>query len=113
MAWKVYGIMPIDFGWEMLSSVEQAAAQIARTAAAEMVSGYGEPGAVERFLKSFQEARKLAVQVGWEGDFRQEPKVFWIPDENAFAYGFVWKQDNNGETFVVSPQPMPWLDALV
>ena len=108
MAWAVYGISPIDFGWEMLPSIEDTAAQIARAAAGE----YGEINAVEQFLQDFKVAKGMATRAGWEGDFRHEPKVFWIPDENAFAYGFVWKQDNNGETYVVSPQPLPWLNAL-
>jgi hypothetical protein len=33
----------------------------------------------------------------------------WLPYDTEFAYGFVWKQDNNGTTFVASPVPMPWL----
>jgi hypothetical protein len=39
-----------------------------------------------------------------------DPVVFWVPVEDSFRYGFVFKQDNNGSTFVVSPVPMPWYE---
>jgi hypothetical protein len=32
--------------------------------------------------------------------------------ELEVGYAFVWKQDNNGSTFVLSPVPLPYLDTL-
>ena len=112
MAWKAYSITPIDFGWEYLPTVEDVAGQIARSAAS-CASGYpasrGEE--VVKFLKDFEEAKELAKKAGWEGDYRSgnEPRIFWLPEENSFEYAFVWKHDNNGDTFVISPRPLPWL----
>jgi hypothetical protein len=57
----------------------------------------------------FNISKELATENGWEGDFRGSAYVFWIPDEHNMRYGFVWKQDNNGTTFVVSPVPLPHL----
>jgi hypothetical protein len=34
----------------------------------------------------------------------------WLPNESEFKHGFVLKQDNNGETYVVSPVELPWLE---
>jgi hypothetical protein len=65
----------------------------------------------ETFLKSALEA---ARKVGWEGDFREGPFVSVLPDpDNMGTTVYVgWKQDNNGTTFIVSPFPLPYLDAF-
>jgi hypothetical protein len=112
MTWKAYSITPIDFGWEMLPIVEEVAAKFARVAATQAVAGHGSDGGeVSSFLKDFENAKRLASKAGWEGDYRggSEPRVFWLPGENDFSYGFVWKHDNNGDTFVISPRPLGWL----
>ena len=78
-----------------------------------MLTDFPEHGkSLRKFLENFDSARKLARVRGWEGDYRagNEPRVFWLPAESEFLYGFVWKQDNNGTIFVVSPRPLPWLD---
>lgn len=113
MAWQAYSIIPIDFGWERLQTVEEVAASMAEEKAAEIVHGqpsYSEP--LEKFFSDIKQARELAKKAGWEGDYRDRPRVFWLPDEGSFSYGFAWKQDNNGTTYVISPHPLPWLDAL-
>ena len=48
----------------------------------------------------------------WEGDVRGEVYVFTIPDENEMSLGIVWKQDNNGDTFVISDVILPHLDRM-
>jgi hypothetical protein len=68
---------------------------------------------VSAFLADFAYALRLAKDTGqWEGDYNYEPRVFWSPDPDLFrfSYGFVWKQDNNGTTFIISPQPLKWLE---
>lgn len=113
MTWKAYSIMPIDFFWERLPTVEEVAAGMAEEKAAELIHGLGiHQDQLDQFLSDFQHARVLAQKEGWEGDYRDRPRVLWLPDEGSFSYGFVWKQDNNGATFVISPHPLPWLDAL-
>jgi len=113
MTWTAYTISPIDFLWELLPTVEDVAALLAKGEAADLVSGrdrswfnFGE------FRSDFQQAQLLAQKKGWEGAYQEgsEPRVFWLPDEDSFSYAFVWKQRNNGDTFVISPRPLGWLN---
>jgi hypothetical protein len=113
MALKAYCIMPIDLGWDYLPTVREFAERLAMAEVDIMLTQETRSGLLlDKFIADFKEAQKLAMQVGWEGDFRGEPHVFCIPIESQIAYGFVWKQDNNGSTFVVTAEPMPWLDGL-
>ena len=118
MGWIVYVVTPIDWGWEHLQSVQDVARQIAGDNAAERAglngaeAGYYDEISVDQFLSDWQAARNLAATKGWEGDIRQGPVVFWIPDETGFRYAFAFKQDNNGTTFIVTPVKMPWLNRL-
>lgn len=112
MTWEAYAISPIDFGWELLPTIEEVASQLAKRAAENLVQGYDSQSIeISKFLNDFKQARLIAEKKGWEGDYRfgYEPRVFWLPDEYAFSYGFVWKQDNKGYTFVISPRPLEWL----
>ncbi|MBV7459475.1 MULTISPECIES: hypothetical protein [unclassified Acidovorax] len=108
-----YEIAPIDFRWELLQSVADVAAQLAR-ADAEALSGEGDSGlpSCEEFLDAWVKAKQSAEASGWDGDIRTGPVVFWLPSADRFEYGFAFKQDNNGNTFVISPQELPHLEAL-
>jgi hypothetical protein len=112
MVWYAYAVSPIDIGWEHLPLAEEVTADIARQEAAEVVHEY--PGAygVLEFLSAIKEAKAEARKVGWEGDYRDAPCVFWLPspDSSDMRYAFIWKQDNNGTTFIVSPFRLPWLE---
>lgn len=95
---------PIDFNWHMLDTVEATITTLSKHS-----NQYGDTLSFDdlnNFLTSWNDAKKLAKDNSWEGDFREPPRVFWIPDDQEFVYGFVWKQDNNGSTFVVSPYPL-------
>ncbi|MCS6766060.1 MAG: hypothetical protein MO847_06375 [Candidatus Protistobacter heckmanni] len=112
MDWKAYSLIPIDIMWEFLPTLEEVAGKIGAMDAfyAQQVAAAGEVD-LTTFLASFESAKQAARDVGWEGDFRGSPRVLWLPmAEFSFTWGFVWKQDNNGETFVVSPYPLPWLE---
>lgn len=86
-SWWGYCIPPLDFGWEN-----------AITFPIESVP---------------DEVKFLARKLGWEGDVRgKDCAKFLIPDEMGFAEGFIWKQDNNGTCFVISPIPLPHLEAI-
>lgn len=56
-------------------------------------------------LFDFAKACVLASKAGWEGDFSTYPRVLWLPEPSSgqWAFGFAWKQHNNGTCFVVSP----------
>lgn len=59
------------------------------------------------------QAYELAKKVGWEGDIREGPYIAGLPTHETADDGHImiaWKQDNNGDTFVVSPYKLPWLE---
>ena len=71
------------------------------------------PITLDEFSKRWETAKDAAFAAGWEGGFREEPRVFLVPDECDFLIGFVIKQDNNGTTYVMSPVEMPHLKEYV
>lgn len=107
--WK-YHVAPIDYNWELLPSVADVASQLARSDAGE-ISGDGSCGlpSCKEFLDAWKTAKEEAETMGWEGDIRTGPVVFFLPSDNQFQFGFAFKQDNNGSTFVISPQELPHL----
>jgi hypothetical protein len=114
MTWRVYAIIPIDYGWDFLPTIAEVAGQLGKSEAENKMDGIGNSCSLAGFLQDFDTAREKAKHAGWEGDYRtgHEPRVFWLPMETEFRYAFVWKQENNGTTFVVSPCALPWLDEL-
>jgi len=51
-----------------------------------------------------------ASQGHWDGDFSVEPRFCPIPGGDVcMDWGVIWKQSNNGTTFVYSPHELPWL----
>lgn len=115
MPWKAYHLSPIDWNWQYLPTVEEIATRFAADDAALDLNEAPEyePRMLPDFLKHFAMAKEMASEVGWEGDWRAKPRVFFLPGETNFDYAFVWKQDNNGSTFVISPHPLSWLDSLI
>jgi hypothetical protein len=109
--WHCYHIFPIDFGWEFLPDLKQVIAQAAMQDACWIEQGISE-NIAQQIMEDFKFAMAAMRKRGWEGDFRDGPKVFFLPNDTDFVWGFVWKQDNNGETFVVSPRPLPWLSSI-
>lgn len=110
-----YHLAPVDFGWEYLPSFLQASEIAARIDAENNLHDRG-PYTVDDHLSNlrrlhmaFNEAREKAEAVGWEGDYREFPRVFMLPEPGGFEmlFAFVWKQDNNGSTFLVSPIELP------
>jgi hypothetical protein len=105
----VYAISPMDWGWGTLPTVEE----YLKTTIEEhrrLLGGVAEPiGEIENFVDA---ALTAGREHGWEGDFRSgnEPRVVVLPDENDPKLALVWKQDNNGATFVASQVALPWLD---
>ena len=122
MAWFAYEIQPIDFGWDYLPTVEEIVSKCASESARAALSRcdnddfsiYSKADIdTEVFIKDFHAAQEMATKLRWEGDFSHSARVLWLPDENTFVYRFVWKQANNGTTYVVSPHPLPWLREIL
>lgn len=105
----IYPMSPIDFHWELLDTVEDTVEKLSKYSNDESSPLSFET--LHGFLNDWNLAKELATKNKWEGDFRDSPRVFWLPDELEFVYAFAWKQDNNGSTFIVSPKPLPHLEA--
>lgn len=55
----------------------------------------------------------LVCKSSWEGDIRTKEMYFFAlpdPENNTTRPGVIWKQDNNGTTFIFSPVELPWLE---
>jgi len=117
--YHVYMLPPVDMGWGMFKTVRQvidvACDDIKEQAAHNFdnMLEYGHPiGRLEvdisDFLESYYQSLRAAKKTGWwEGDMRHEPVVVPLVRELEGEYGFMWKQSNNGTTFVVTPEEMP------
>lgn len=108
MQWKAYDISPIDAHWDFLQTLEQVQASLRERDA--KIDQFQEDVMLPCFLDAWLHAQRLASAAGWEGVVRGDVRVFWLPAENEFQYAFVWKQGNNGTTFVVSPFELPHLN---
>lgn len=87
-SWWVYAINPVDHGWEDLTAAS-----------------------IDNDVPDC--AKQAAEDLGWEGDVRgDECARFFVPavDSSGFAECFVWKQDNNGTTFVAASCALPHLE---
>lgn len=110
----IYVIPPIDFGWEHLPTVEDTLKAIKRDEEIRSDGGelYDLAYRSEKFSKDWEQAVTIANSMGMSSDFRQEPSVLWMPSNLQMEYGFVFKEDNNGTTYVVSHIEMPWLESI-
>lgn len=109
---RAYHIAPIDFGWESLKTVAGTVRKLSALKVEFAINDINEAAKVQdadRFLADWEAAKQMAREKGWDGDFRQDPVVFWIPFNDGFRYGFVFKQNTKGTTFVITPVAMPWL----
>lgn len=99
---NVYACAPIDLGWDRLPTVEIA-------------EGDGDHESYASLRELLDRAKAAARSAGWEGDFRETPRVIWLPNppDVSFAPAFAWKQDNNGTVWIVSPFELPWLGVAV
>ena len=107
--------IPIDFGFFHLTSVKDTVTHLASRVDTES-DGDDDNGVTDLrdIVRQWYEAKKIAKCVGWDGDFRdsEPPCVFWLPGENHFIPAFVWKQENNGNTFVISTVELNWLKSM-
>ncbi|KVK90320.1 MULTISPECIES: hypothetical protein [Burkholderia] len=113
MRWFTYELPPVDFGWQHVQTVEETIVKIAADDAKVRLAGADQEEdhiTVDDFLLAWERAKDAAADHGWEGDFRHDPVVFWVPTEDDFCFGFAFKQDNNGTTFVLSPCELPHLN---
>ena len=67
--------------------------------------------AKEGLIAVFHNVQKDMLNIGWDGDYDQQPRVFFLPcpESESFELGFVWTQRRDGLTFIASPVPLSWL----
>lgn len=115
-----YMISPIDYGFRYLRRVEEFR-DLTRLEDLAQYEGVGQfqgfpntftRATLERFDLNFEAAKRMAADLFWDGDFREGPFVMPVLIELEVGYAFVWKQDNNGSTFVISPVPLPYVESL-
>lgn len=115
-----YMISPIDYGFRYLRSIEEFR-DLARLEDLAQYEGLGQyqgfpntftRATLDRFDLNFEAAKRMAADLLWEGDFREGPFVMPVLVELEVGYAFVWKQNNNGSTFVISPVPLPYVEYL-
>ena len=53
-----------------------------------------------------------ASETGWQGDMRHLPMVGGLPTLGRTTLYLAIKQDNNGDTFLISPEEIPGIDEL-
>ncbi|UUZ55312.1 hypothetical protein LP419_05920 [Massilia sp. H-1] len=82
----------MDHGWSFLPTVEATAVDIASREAAFMARGgaakgiLGQEISIASFLSDWEDAKAAAAGSNWEGDFRHDPVVIWLPTESGFEY---------------------------
>ncbi|MBD8088889.1 hypothetical protein IFT48_02770 [Pseudomonas fluorescens] len=117
--WVPYTLSPIDFGWEHLSTVEETLRVFLKDEAEAAHEAYESGFALELgdlpyssadFSQEWASAKAMAEKICGSGELRDNPAVFWVPGEMKFNYAFVFKMENNGTTFVISPVELPWLE---
>jgi hypothetical protein len=74
---------------------------------------YANADTFSRYVNDWNDAAQKVLQAGYGDDPEKMcGSVFWVPGEAEFIYGFVFKETNNGTTYVVSPVPLPYLEVL-
>lgn len=96
--WFAYRVDPIDWHWNDIETV------------AKFVSRRGAENVPEQFHEALMGAGAVAYQHGWRTNMIDGPCVLWLPAPDCFQYGFVFKEANNGSTYVISPFPLGYLD---
>lgn len=98
----VYEVMPVDSGWHWMTTVDDLFGLYQSMADSR--------SAADELSVLVEKAESMARDLGWDGENRHEPRVFFVPVEGTMAMGLIWKQDNNGTTYVASPVKMPHLE---
>ena len=99
-----YEVGTIDWGWHHLQSIEKTVL--------DLFNNEWDGDVLQNMQANWMVAQRLATGK-CSGPWRkglEAPAVFWIPTKDGgMAYGFIFKQDHGGDTFVVTPYEMPWL----
>jgi hypothetical protein len=105
----VYRLDPIDFwpGW--FTESEYMAC---------LSSHYSSEIEVEEMFMEYnillEQGREVARKMGWQGDTPAGPFIAGLPTASFGDDGHImiaWKQEQSGETYIVSPYRLIWLES--
>lgn len=108
MTWKLYIVPAMDAEWDLWLPIEAARSLLAEQAKGDKEA---QDAALRNFDAAFDAAKTEARRMGWRGDLKVHPRVFWIPGGKRSLYGIAWQAENDEITYVASPVSMPHLDA--
>ena len=116
MPWKIYSFSPIDSDWSVVPTVGEFISQQIFVMSRPSDDDAGSLEEVistlelhypiyelERIIETLK--RVLRASGRLEERLRIAPRILWFPGDTEFVFGFVWKLDSNGETFVAVPSP--------
>lgn len=105
-----YNFFVIDHNWEYLTPLDTFFRNILDKGLSSPQNYTNEE--LMSATRKWHYAKKLADKIGWEGDFARGPYVFFLPNPKGFCieYGFMFKQYNNGRTFIISPFELEYMD---
>lgn len=105
----VHAISPIDFGWWKVPRVSQLLH--------DMMYRSDDVNEMSNLRRACDRARHaIEAHPYRSGPLSLGPCVVWLPPSEhgiEFVPAFVFKQQDNGTTFVVSPYPLEWLESEV
>jgi hypothetical protein len=103
-----YSVGPIDH-FDGCMTIDEFKAAADKSDSEREPDGYS---MLENIIEVERIAKREFVEIGWEGDIRQGPYIFSIPDPGCCSmhWGIVLKHDSNGQTFIASPVELPWLN---
>ena len=64
----------------------------------------------DEIVELIKKAQTAFLDLGWDGDISEGPYYFALPQDVETSIGYMLKQDNSGNTFVASPEELPYLD---
>lgn len=103
-----YARWPIDFWAGWLTEAEYKDHLAERFYTPEDIKN-----ALVKYEAFLEKGKRLATEIGWDGDMRDGPYVAGLPKPESGSDGQVmvaWKQDHSGGTYVISPHRLPWLE---
>ena len=101
----IYGLFPIDYGWDYLPLLSDIEVREGKNGGVNCLN-------LNRAREMLIHATPCLVKdMNWEGDFFIPLRAILLPSgDTDMEIALVWKQSNNGNSYVVSPKPLVWLE---
>ena len=106
-----YRVETIEITWDNLTSCDDYRKKLAIAYSAEEDRPTREEhlSALVKFESFFKSALEAARRIGSEGNFLVAPHIGFLPGNARMCAYLVWRDDDHGSTFIVSPIEMRWL----